>query len=237
MDWIESVPIAHRGLHGDGAPENSVDAVERAIEAGYAIEIDVRLSSDGVPVVFHDEDLERLTGRSASVHELEYKHLDELRLEDTPNRIPRLETVLEVVDGRVPVLVELKNWEMPGPLEQSVHDKLRGYDGPFAVQSFNPRSMAWFRRHEPDWLRGQVASTFEGVQLQAAQKFLLKRLLVTPISQPDFVAYEHSVLPYWPVTMHRQLGLPILAWTVRSPEEHERVQEHVDNVIFEGYHP
>lgn len=236
-DWLVETPIAHRGLHGDGVPENSIEAIERAVEAGYAVEIDVRLSRDGVPVVFHDVSLERLTGHTYDVADIDWEDLGDLTILDTSSRIPRLERILEVIDGQVGLLVELKNRTAPGALEARVRDLLVGYEGPVAVQSFNPRSVAWFARHAPELPRGQVASLFEGIPMAAWKRFLVKRLLVTPLSRPDVIAYEHSALPYWPVTLHQRVGVPVLAWTVRSPAEHERVGPHADNVIFEGFEP
>lgn len=237
MSWIEETPIAHRGLHGDEAPENTVAAFQRAIEAGYAIEIDVRLSADGVPIVFHDASLERLTGHEDHVHEVDWSRLGDLRLLDTSHQIPSLSQVLDLVDGQVPLLVELKNHGRPGRLETQVHEQLDGYDGQAAVQSFNPRSMRWYKRNAPELARGQVAGRFRGVPLEKYKLFLLERLMLNGFSRPNFVAYEHSALPYWPVTLHRWLGIPVLAWTVRSEDEQERIEDHVDNVIFEGYRP
>lgn len=237
MHWIEETPIAHRGLHGQGVPENSLAAIERAVDHGYAVEIDVRLSSDGVPVVFHDPTLERMTGEATPVNQAPWSRLGSLALAGTESNIPSLQDVLDTVDGREGLLVEIKNHGDPGRLEAKVHEVLAGYDGPFAVQSFNPYAMAWFRKREPEWPRGQVAGSFQGIALEAYKRFLLKRLLLDGVSRPTFVAYEHNALPYWPVTLHRMAGLPVLAWTVRSRSAHDRVRPYADNVIFEGYEP
>jgi glycerophosphoryl diester phosphodiesterase len=235
--WLETSPVAHRGLHDEGVPENSLEAVERAIEAGYAAEIDVRLSADDVPIVFHDERVDRLTEAAGPVAEREWNELAELTLAGTTQRVPRLSTVLDRVDGRAPLLVELKNWGVPGALEQGVHAAAADYEGPLAVQSFNPRSMAWFERHAPDIPRGQVSGPLDQVPLEWYKRELVKRLLVNAVSRPDFVAYEHEALPYWPVSAARWLGLPVLGWTIRSPEEMGTARPHVDNVIFEGFEP
>lgn len=235
--WIEARPIAHRGLHGEGVPENSLAAVEAAIEAGYAAEIDVRLSADEVPIVFHDESVDRLTEATGSTDERTWEQLSGLTLADTTSRVPRLETVLDRVDGRTPLLVELKNWGAPGTLERRVAGAVETYDGPVAVQSFNPRSLAWFQRHAPSIPRGQVSGPLEGIPLAWYKRALVQRLLVNAVSRPDFVAYQHDALPYWPVRLARASGRPILGWTLTSPAEHEAALPHVDNVIFEGYRP
>lgn len=235
--WIEDQPIAHRGLHGDGVPENSLAAIEKAVHAGYAVEVDIRLSADGVPVVFHDETLERMTGQAGLLAAVPSHSLQELELHGTPHRIPRLDEVLDTVDGRAPLLIELKNYGEPGELEPAIRDELAAYPGAFAVQSFNPRSVGWFARHEPDWPRGQIAGSFQGIEIALWKKTLLRRLMLNGLSRPTFLAYEHAELPYWPVTLHRRLGLPVLAWTVRSKKAHRRVQPYADNVIFERYRP
>jgi glycerophosphoryl diester phosphodiesterase len=235
--WITDQPIAHRGLHGDGVPENSERAIEAAIRAGYAVEIDVRLSGDGVPIVFHDETVDRLTEEAGPVDERRWAELADLQLAGTAQRVPRLETVLDEVAGRAPLLLELKNWEAPGRLEQTVHEAVRGYEGPVAVQSFNPRSMAWFHRHASSIPRGQVSGPMDDIPVEWYNALVLERLLVNAISRPDFVAYRHDRLPYWPVAVARRLGLPVLGWTIRSSAEHETAKPHIDNLVFEGFRP
>lgn len=236
--WLRERPIAHRGLHGDGVPENSLAAFEAAVDAGYPVELDVRLSADEVPVVVHDERLERLCGVDAAVAELDRATLAELTLQDTGEAIPTLAEALATVDGRVPVLVEVKNRERPGEVERAVAAVLDAYDGAFAVQSFNPLTVRWFRRHRPAWPRGQVAGRLRGAtDVGPLARFVCRRLLASPLARPDFVAYEHDALPYWPVTLHRRLGVPVLAWTVRTAAALQRARERADTVVFESIRP
>ena len=239
MDWLTTTPIAHRGLHDEETPENSLAAFQAAIDAGYAIECDVQCTADGVPVVFHDRELARLTRADGRVEDTSWSALQELELAGTTHQIPRLQSVLERVDGRMALLVEIKNRSMSvGHIERRVVDELDAYDGPFAVQSFNPRSLAYFRKIRPAWPRGQLAAReLDDGSVSRIQQAVLERLLATPWSRPDFVAYRHTDLPYWPVTLHRRAGLPVLAWTVRSREAAEAVASHAENVIFEGYRP
>lgn len=238
MNWITERPIAHRGLHSTAVPENSLAAVRSAIDAGYAVEIDVRASADGVPIVYHDPHLSRLTERTDRVADTNWDVLKDLPLAGSTETVPRLEDVLAMVDGQVPLLVELKNRGRSRAFESAVVDRLDSYPGPFAVQSFNPFVLAFFRKHRPDWTRGQVAGFFEGMEAIASyQRALLKRLLLNWTSRPDFIAYEQERLPYWPVTIHRKLGLPVLAWVVRTPADLEQLERHADNVIFEDIRP
>lgn len=237
MDWLTEKPIAHRGLHTPETPENTLAAFEAAIEAGYPIECDVRVAGDGVPVVVHDQNLHRLTGRDVAISEIPSSEIAGFSVLETGEQIPLFATVLDAVDGAVPLLVELKGHGMPGRLEEAVTSHLESYEGEFAVQAFNPLSVAWFRRQRPEWSRGQLAGHLEGTDVGAVQRILLKRLLVTWLSRPDFVGYEHDKLPSSPVARRRERGLPVLAWTVRSDEELARVRDHADNVIFEGFQP
>lgn len=239
MSWLTNTPIAHRGLHGEDIPENSIPAFRAATDAGYAIECDVQLTRDGVPVVFHDRELSRLTRASGEVDRVRWTDLRDLHLDGTAHRIPRLGVVLDVIDGQVPLLIEIKNRTSEvGALESTIIDRLDGYEGPFAVQSFNPRSLVYVRGQRPQWPRGQIGGELVDVDtVSRIQRMVLKRLLLTWWSRPTFIAYEHDALPYWPVTLHRKARLPVLAWTVRSAPQANRVSPHADNVIFEQYRP
>lgn len=237
MDWLTDRPIAHRGLHDDRRPENSLAAFEAAVDAGYPIELDVRLTSDQIPVVFHDESLRRMTGRDATVSDTSWEYLQTLTLFDTAEPIPRLADVLDLVDGAVGLLVELKSGGRAGPLEGAVTPLLERYDGPFAIQSFNPRSLAWFRRHRPDWPRGQLAGFLADASIDPLKRLASRYLLVNWISDPDFIGYEHDRLPYWPVSRWQRRGVPVLAWTVDTMPEYERVTQIADNVIFDDIRP
>ena len=239
MQWIESVPIAHRGLHsGDAAcPENSLPAFEAALHAGYAVELDVRLSADRRVVVFHDRDLQRMTGRPGPVTGRSWGEIRRLSLLGTPHGVPLLEDVLDLVGGKVPLLVEIKDQPRLRELCAITLQCLRHHRGPFAVQSFNPWAMGWFACHAPQVPRGQISGDFRGEDLALYKKFLLKRLLLNRVSRPDFIAYDHRGLPTRCVTRARDRGLPVLAWTVRSEHEAARALKHSDNVIFEGFRP
>lgn len=238
MDWLTDWPIAHRGLHDDGIPENTLGSFEAAIDAGYTIELDVRETADGVPVVYHDRTLRRLTGRDVVVSEATWDDVRDLTLLDSGEGVPRLSDALATIDGQVPVLVEVKSQGRPGRLEATTTARLDSYDGPFAVQSFNPLSVAWFRRYRPDWARGQCGGFLNGVNsVNPVERLVAKRLLANWYSRPDFVSYQHDRLPYGPVTRRNEQGLPILAWTITSQSDFERALEYADNVIFEDIRP
>ena len=220
--WLLCLPIAHRGLHGLDVPENSLAAFRAAMRRGYAIEFDVRLAKADVPGVFHDAALGRMTGVAGLVAETSVEALGELRLKGSEEHVPTLAEVLRAVDGRVPLLIELKtpNGQL-GRLEAAVRRALAGYRGEYAVQSFDPRTVAWFRAHAPEVPRGQLISDGIG-----------RRLAELRFTRPDFLGCDIRRLPDRRVA---DTGLPVLAWTVRSAGERVRAARFADNVIFEEF--
>lgn len=233
--WLRTVPIAHRGLHGDKIPENSLAAFAAAVEAGYAIEMDLQLSADGKVVVFHDYGLARMTGFKQKVRETSWEQLRQLKLAGSEQGIPLFSELLALVAGKVPLLIEVKNEGAVGALEQAVIDQLKGYQGDCALQSFNPFVVQYFAKHAPEMTRGQLSSNFKGEKLALWKKFLLRNLLLNFISKPAFIAYEYGALPDWFARRVREKGLLLLTWTVRNEEDYKRARLLFDNIIFEGF--
>ena len=221
--------------------ENTLSAFDAAAQAGYAIELDVRASADGEAIVFHDGTLERLTFASGPVSAMSAADLAQVPFKTSQDRIPTLAQVLEGVAGRVPLLIELKSYgPRPSQLEARVAELLRPYSGAFAVQSFNPQSMAWFARNEPAMTRGQLSMRYSRAAmpgLSLLRRFALSHLLLNRISKPHFIGYEWSSLPSPGPSLARRGGLPVLAWTVTSPGDWETIQGYADNLIFEGFRP
>ncbi len=234
--WLVETPIAHRGLHDKNTPENSLSAFAKAVEKGYAIELDVQLLADGTVVVFHDDSLARMTGNDGYIKYLNKDDLKALKLKGSKETIPTFEEALKVIDGRVPVLIEIKNQYKVGKLEQEVIDILKNYQGEYAVQSFNPFSLGYLKEHAPNILRGQLSGTFKHSKLAWIKRFLLKRMRFNKkVSEPHFISYEASALPNRFVRKYKKL--PLLAWTVRSKEEYLKVVKYCDNIIFEKFDP
>lgn len=238
-NWLTKTPVAHRGLHDIalGVPENSRPAFTRAIEAGYAIELDVRITGDNQVVVFHDEDLGRLCGRDGMVSAMTLAEMKALKLLGTEETVPSFRDLLDLVKGAVPLLVELKKnkSEPAGILEGSVARMLQHYPGPFAIQSFSPRTVKWFQRNAPEILRGQIATDLAsmGKGLGWFTRLQLNRALMHGYGEPDFLAYDVRDLPSEITAAARRRGLPVISWTVRTPGERARAAAHADNVIFE----
>ncbi|MEZ5720659.1 MAG: glycerophosphodiester phosphodiesterase family protein [Paracoccaceae bacterium] len=236
-------PIAHRALHGAYAPENSLAAVRAAVAAGYGIEIDVQPSADEVAMVFHDDELDRLTETSGPVRIHSATALESLRLGDSAEGIPTLARVLDLVAGRVPVLIEIKDQDgamgpAVGPLEHGVFRALEGYRGPVAVMSFNPHSIAEMAKLAPRVPRGLTTYAWNDAEAQGPPE--ATRAHLAAIADFDrvgasFISHDRRDLANPRVAELKARGVPILCWTVRSEEQEKAAREVADNITFEGY--
>jgi glycerophosphoryl diester phosphodiesterase len=227
--WLTARAYAHRGLHGGAVPENSLAAFQRAVAAGFGIECDVRSASDGVPHVFHDDRLARLTGSPGRFGGQSSEAIALLRLADG-SRIPTLAMMLELVAGRVPVLVEVKSGRAaPNALCGAIAAAIARYRGPIAVMSFDPRVPAWFAAHRRRVVRGLVLSR-RGQPPGAAGR---RHALAISRARPHFLACDVRDLPDRTTSEARRRGMPLLCWTVRTGAERARVRRFADQPIFE----
>ncbi len=233
-EFLTRRDYAHRGLHGgdEGLIENSLPAFAAALDAGVGMECDVRLSADGIVYVFHDETLDRLTAKSGAFARYSGQELGAIPLIGNGGPIPTLHALLEAVAGRQPLLIEIKidGVEPVSPLCAAVEADLRGYTGPVAIMSFDPRVGRWFATHAPQVVRGLVV-TEEGSKGWWGH---LKRTLAMLHAKPDFLAYDIRDLPSPFATRARLEGVPVLSWTVRTAEQWQTVRQHADAAIFEG---
>lgn len=235
LDWLTEVPFAHRGLHdrSRGIPENSMTAFATAVAGGFAIELDVHRSGDGQVVVVHDRELHRLTGRDLRVDRSDWSSLRDLRIDGTDERIPLLGDVLDLVRGRVGVMVEVKNFERGvGPTEAALADVLDAYQGPVCVASFNPGTVGWFATNRPGILRGQTAGPMRDVPVPGWLRFAMRRMLTNVRTRPHFLSYDLVGLPDRVVDRWRR-GRPLITWTVRTSEDLVKARAVADNFIFE----
>ena len=228
---------AHRGLHSEdqSIPENSLPAFRLAAEAGYGMELDVQLSKDGQVVVFHDDTLDRACGVAARVDELDLEELQKLSLFGTEERIPLFSTVLELVNGRTPLIVELKNGPRNDELCEKTWALLRAYPGAYCIESFNPLIVAWFRFHAPTVLRGQLAQLPEEYVRggrKIAEALVLGNTLLNVAARPQFIAYRIGPRPL-SVRFAEWLGAMPVGWTSHSRDS----EAGRDAVIFEYYRP
>lgn len=240
--FLHTLPIAHRGLHGDGIPENSLAAFRAAVRAGYAIETDVRLTKDGKIVVFHDDRLLRMTGDPRTVSECTMSELRALFLENTAEKIPTLDELLETADGRVPLLIEIKNMPNVGGKEiaRALAHALDGYRGEYAIQSFQPFYVKHYKKLRQNVPCGLLScatfsrADFGGSPLWRIKAWAVGGLKLNFLVKPDFVSYCGADLPCRAVERFRGTKL---AWTIRSPEEEAHARAYADNIIFEQYLP
>lgn len=234
------VKFAHRGLHGDSAAENSITAFRRAVDAGFGIELDVRLSSDGELVVFHDDDLLRVCGDERLVSDLTSEELSRLSLSGTSDGVPTFREVLSLVDGKVPLLVEIK--ELSGSaVSTKAAEILKEYKGEYIVESFNPLSLKNFKKRLPGVPVGILSMRFERDEKFKIRfrNFLLGAMLTNCLCRPNFIAYHNEDGKRFPVRLLGGLfGAVRFAWTVRSEEEEAAAHSRgFDSVIFENYIP
>jgi glycerophosphoryl diester phosphodiesterase len=242
--WLKR-PIAHRGLHdaAKGIIENSASAVAAAMGKGYAIEVDLQCAANKVPIVFHDETLDRLSAETGPVSALSAEALCAIPLRGTSDRIQSLPALLDLVGGRVPLVLEVKStWTREGKFEANIALLLASYPGPVAVMSFDPYSVAAFKEIEPSLPRGLISERFSDRRywpnLTYAERFAMRNLLTSVIARPHFIAYDIKALPALaPLIAQHLFGLPLLTWTVRSKEERERALRYADAMIFEGITP
>jgi glycerophosphoryl diester phosphodiesterase len=239
------LPIAHRALHDRtaGRIENSPSAIRAAVEAGYAIEIDLQLSADGVAMVFHDEELDRLTDETGPVNARTAAELGRIRLKGSTDTIPTLAQVLALIGGRVPLLIEIKDQTLTmgptdGRLEAATAAALKDYPGEVALMSFNPHSVARMARLAPNLPRGITTSAYDPedwAPLPAETCDLLRDIPDFDATGASFISHEARDLARPRVAELKAKGAAILCWTIRSPEDEAKARAVADNVTFEGY--
>lgn len=231
---------AHRGLHNERLPENSLPAFSRAVEMGYGIELDVLKTADDKLVVFHDDILKRMCGVKGRVTEKTYEQLKELKLLESQEVIPLFQEVLDLVKGQVPLLVEIKSegdWKKTTDL---VAEMMEQYSGQYVVESFSSLVLMKYKKRLPKVGRGQLATDlFRGKKKQSViTKWLLSKMLLNVLTKPDFIAYNYKYRDskyFQKVKKNPQMLFA--AWTVRSEEEYDQIKEEFDSFIFEGFLP
>lgn len=239
VNWLRHCYFAHRGLfNNEDLPENSIKAFRNAIENRFAIELDVQFTKDKKIVVFHDYTLERLTGDTRNVQDINYEELKKLNLLDTKEQIPLLEEVLREVDGNVPILIEIKNCNDILELGESVANLLDNYNGKYAIQSFDTCVLKWFEENRSNILTGQLIGKYVGIEtfkhcndlVLDFRKFFLEYKL-------DFLSIDSYDIENLAIKIFRIFRIPILSWTIRNNEELEKIKDFADGYIFDSFVP
>lgn len=241
MKTLQGYSYAHRGLHDGKRPENSLAAFEAAVEHGFGMELDVHLLKDGSLAVIHDSLLLRTTGAPGRVEDLTADDLPCYRLQGTGQTIPTLSQVLELVQGKVPLIVELKTADgNHAQLCQRVCSLLDSYNGPCCIESFDPRCVLWLKKHRPDIIRGQLVENFLAVKSSVPWilKFLLTHQLTNFLLRPDFVAHKFADRKLPGNFLVRKLWrVQGVSWTLRTTDEYRTATEEGYIPIFENFTP
>lgn len=242
LEALRGWHYAHRGLHGQGIPENSMAAFREALEGGYGIELDVHLMKDGTLAVIHDPSLKRTAGADVEIEDLTLADLENYRLEGTEEKIPTLPEVLALYDGKAPLIVELKpERNNNAALTKAVCDLLDGYHGAYCLESFDPRCIHWLKKNRPELVRGQLSEDFvrnPKSKLPFGLKLALSHLMELFLIVPDFVSYKFDDRKTLGTFLARKLwGAQGVTWTITSQEDLDTAVREGWLPIFEGFRP
>lgn len=231
--WLFNLPIAHRGLWGGEIIENSLPAYQNAIDNGFAIEIDLYLTTDDVLVSFHDKTLFRMTGEVGFIYEKTLDQLNELTLLDSEYKIPTFDQVLSLVDGKVPLLIEIKDQPNKNVVNKVI-ERLKDYKGEFAIQSFNPFYINRVKKLAPQFIRGILATKTHGKELKPLTRAIVKNMSLNFLIKPDFISYSFEDLP---LKKSKTKNIPVITWTVTDKHTANNIKPYAKNIIFEKFNP
>ena len=236
---FDAYDYAHRGLYNNAtnAPENSLEAFRLAVEKNYGIELDVQLTKDEIPIVFHDFTLKRVCGVEGKVCDYTYDELQQFHLFQSDATIPLFSEFLEIVDGKVPFILEYKVDGMNPRVCEIVHPMLENYNGSYVVESFNPMAMKWYKEHHPEIIRGQLSMRFmkDDHCKFSWTYFVVQNLLSNFLTRPDFIAYDYRGKSNISFKLCRLFGAKPVTWTIPSKEVYESNKNDFDLFIFEGF--
>ena len=235
LTWLKQTPIAHRGYHNSEIVENTLEAFENAIKHNYNIELDLQLSKDGQIVIMHDLNLKRLTGINKKVHDLNYDELKQIKLGKNEQHIPLFKDVLSLVDGKINLVIELKNinYRLNKKLVDKTLEILNDYKGVFVLQSFNPFIVKRIRKLRPDLPRGQLVGEYKGIPFP--MNYLMKHMYTNIFSKPQFIDMGINLNVK---QINKYIGkIPVISYTAKNEQDYVKYMNKYDNVIFEGFKP
>lgn len=236
IDHLAGYDYAHRGLWNDELPENSLPAFKNAVDNDFGIELDVHVTADDQLVVFHDDILDRMCGVSGKAADKTLAELRQLRLKGTNCLIPTFDEFLEVVGSKVPLIIEVKSNKRNDLLCSLLWERLQRYDGPYCMESFDPRAVQWFRKNAPQVIRGQLAYGRGGKKVTLIN-VLLGTLIQNVLGRPDFIAYEAATDNNPAMWVQRLLRPWLVCWTIHSQADMDRQRSRYDLQIFDGFVP
>lgn len=228
--------FSHRGLHNKNYPENSIPAFENSIKCGFDIEFDVQLTKDNKLVVFHDKNINRMTGIDKKVSDCTLDELRDINLLDTCYTIPTLEETLKTIKGEVTIYIEIKSKNNTRKICSKLLELLNRYNGKVYIASFNPFDLIWFKRHAKRYDRIQLAMK-EATKGRFITNCILKNTLFNFITKPTYVSYKLGELNNKLETKYAKNNVGILQWTIKNNKEFNKSLKKYNGVIFEGFIP
>ena len=237
IDHLKGYDYAHRGLWNEALPENSLPAFQNAVDHGFGIELDVHLTRDDHLVVFHDDTSTRMCGIDRPIADCTLAELRQMRLKDSNCTIPTLDEVLQVIGGKVPMIVEIKPDKRIDELCTKTYAAMTAYGGPYCVESFHPLAVRWFRKHAPQVIRGQLSFGPGNGRETTVLFFLLGSLIQNVLGRPDFIAYEAKTDHTLSMGIMRLCRPTLVCWTIHSQEEMDAQRSRYDLEIFDGFVP
>lgn len=223
--------ISHRGIYDNEKTfENSIEAIRKAVKKGYIVEIDIHLTKDNKLVVFHDYNTKRITKEDLVIENHTYKEINNQKI----IHIPLLEEILKIVNGKVPLLIEIKQNRKVGKLEQELVNTLNNYKGEYAIQSFNVKTIYWFKKNYPNILRGQLSSNHQKAKIFFIKKYFLKKMLFNFLTKPNFISYNYEELTIKEIKKLKKKYI-VLGWTIKTKTEYNKYIKYYDNLICEQF--
>jgi len=239
--WLVNKYISYHGMHSKDNTENSLSAIKDAIAKDYALLLSIRVIGGGTPVVFYDETLKHSTGKDGYLSSISSTDsLKEYKLNGSNQHIITLAEALKAIGGKTPVILEVRNFGQIGVIEENIAKILKNYKGAYAVASYNPHSLFWFKENCPDMLRGQMSCYFKGEEIDhSLNKHQIRKLKQlkynAKVSEPNFIIYDSKCLPNRFVNKIKDI--PVLANITESQQEYIKIAKHCDNIIFKNFEP
>ena len=229
LSFLKNNLIAHRGLHNNEIPENSIEAFKLAIKNNYIIELDIHLLKDNNIVVFHDDDLKRMCNIDKKLKDLTYEEIKKYNLKNTKYKIPLFSEVLKLVDGKVPIIVEFKYDRKAGLLESEAVKLLDNYKGLFCVKSFNPLSVNWFKKNRKNYIRGLLVDS----KWDTLPHIISSSMIFKGLCKPDFISCKYILADNKKIKKYSK-KIPILSWTIRNKTNYIKYKDKFYNLICEN---
>lgn len=224
--------ISHRGIHDNiKIFENTKEAIKLAKDKNYIIEIDIHLTKDNQIIVFHDYNTKRITKKDMIIEEFNYNDLNKQNI----IHIPLLKEILKLINGKVPLLIEIKQENKVGKLEQNLMNILKDYKGEYAIQSFNPKVLYWFKRNYPNIKRGQLSCKYKNKKIPKTEKYILSNMLFNFITKPNFISYKYNELSIKKIRKYQNKNIKVLAWTITNKQDYNKYIKLYDNLICEKF--